>query len=110
MSFGQPLTDKGFSLNDWLSYIEEVHPLGWDLGLNRVREVGRRLRLLHPAAKTILVAGTNGKGSTCEYLERFAIANGLSVGKSTSPHMFLFNERIAINGKPLSDQSICSRL
>jgi dihydrofolate synthase/folylpolyglutamate synthase len=106
VNFGQPLTDKGFSLNDWLSYIEEVHPLGWDLGLNRVREVGRRLRLLHPAAKTIVVAGTNGKGSTCEYLERFAIANGLSVGKSTSPHMFLFNERIAINGKPLSDQSI----
>ena len=100
------MTEKGFSLNDWLSYIEEIRPLGWDLGLNRVSEVGRRLGVLHPAAKTILVAGTNGKGSTCEYLERFAMANGLSVGKSTSPHMFLFNERIAINGKPLPDQSI----
>jgi len=102
----QPLIDKVFSLNDWLSYIEEVHPLGWDLGLNRVREVGRRLKLLHPAATTVLVAGTNGKGSTCEYLERFAMANGLSVGKSTSPHIHLFNERIAIDGEPVSDQSI----
>ena len=106
MSSGQPLTDQTLSLDDWLSYIEEVHPLGWDLGLNRVSEVGRRLELLRPSATTILVAGTNGKGSTCEYLERFAMVNGLSVGKSTSPHIHLFNERIAIDGKPVSDQSI----
>ena len=106
VSSGQPLTDQTLSLDDWLSYIEEVHPLGWDLGLNRVSEVGRRLELLRPLATTILVAGTNGKGSTCEYLERFAMANGLSVGKSTSPHIHVFNERIAIDGKPVSDQSI----
>ena len=103
---GQPLTDQTLSLDHWLSYIQEVHPVGWDLGLNRVSEVGRRLKLLHPAATTILVAGTNGKGSTCEYLERFAIANGLSIGKSTSPHVHQFNERIAIDGVPLPDQSI----
>ncbi len=106
MNSGQPLTDQTLSLDHWLSYIQEVHPVGWDLGLNRVSEVGRRLKLLHPAATTILVAGTNGKGSTCEYLERFAIANGLSIGKSTSPHVHQFNERIAIDGVPLPDQSI----
>ena len=106
MNSGQPLTDQALSLDHWLSYIQEVHPVGWDLGLDRVSEVGRRLKLLHPAVTTILVAGTNGKGSTCEYLERFAMANGLSVGKSTSPHIHLFNERIAIDGKPVADQSI----
>ena len=106
MNSGQPLTDQEYSLDEWLSYIEAVHPLGWDLGLNRVRAVGHRLKLLHPVATTILVAGTNGKGSTCEYLERFAMANGLSVGKSTSPHIHLFNERIAIDGKPVADHSI----
>ncbi len=103
---GQPLTDQTLSLDHWLSYIQEVHPVGWDLGLNRVSEVGRRLKLLQPAATTILVAGTNGKGSTCEYLERFAMANGLSVGKSTSPHIHQFNERIAIDGVPVPDQYI----
>jgi dihydrofolate synthase/folylpolyglutamate synthase len=89
VSSGQPLTDQVYSLDDWLSYIEAVHPLGWDLGLSRVSEVGHRLKLLRPAPTTILVAGTNGKGSTCEYLERFAIADGLSVGKSTSPHLHI---------------------
>ena len=103
---GQPLTDQTLALDHWLSYIQEVHPVGWDLGLDRVSEVGRRLKLLHPAVTTILVAGTNGKGSTCEYLERFAMANGLSVGKSTSPHIHQFNERIAIDGVPVPDQSI----
>ena len=106
MNSGQPLTDQTLSLDHWLSYIQEVHPVGWDLGLDRVSEVGRRLKLLHPAVTTILVAGTNGKGSTCEYLERFAMANGLSVGKSTSPHIHHFNERIAIDGVPVPDQSI----
>jgi dihydrofolate synthase/folylpolyglutamate synthase len=103
---GQPLTDQALSLDHWLSYIQEVHPVGWDLGLDRVSEVGRRLKVLHPAVTTVLVAGTNGKGSTCEYLERFAMANGLSVGKSTSPHIHQFNERIAIDGVPVPDQSI----
>ena len=106
VSSGQPLTDQAYLLEDWLSYIETVHPFGWDLGLNRVSEVGHRLELLRPAPTTILVAGTNGKGSTCEYLERFAKADGLSVGKATSPHIHLFNERIAIDGKPVADQSI----
>ncbi len=106
MRSGQPLTDRARSLDQWLDYILEVHPVGWDLGLSRVSEVGHRLRLLHPAVTTILVAGTNGKGSTCEYLERFAMANGLSVGKSTSPHIHKFNERIAIDGIPVSDEAI----
>lgn len=106
MNSGQPLTEREPSLDHWLSYIEELHPVGWDLGLDRVKEVGRRLNLLHPATTTILVAGTNGKGSTCEYLERFAMANGLRVGKSTSPHLHQFNERIAINGTPVSDHSL----
>ena len=105
-NYGQPLTERAVSLDHWLSYIEEVHPVGWDLGLDRVREVGRRLNILQPGTTTILVAGTNGKGSTCEYLERFAMSNGYSVGKSTSPHLHRFNERIAIDGIPVPDESI----
>lgn len=106
MRSGQPLTNQARSLDQWLNDILEIHPVGWDLGLGRVSEVGHRLKVLHPAVTTILVAGTNGKGSTCEFLERFAIANGLRVGKSTSPHIYKFNERIAINGIPVSDEAI----
>ncbi len=99
-------TSDDRSLDEWLSYIDTVHPVGWDLGLERVHKVGARLDVLHPAPITILVAGTNGKGSTCEYLAAFAAAEGLSCGKSTSPHLFRFNERIVIDGQPVSDEQI----
>ena len=100
------MTEPGPDLDRWLEFIGSVHPVGWDLGLERVAEVARRLDLLHPAHRVILVAGTNGKGSTCEYLEQFALANNLTVGKSTSPHLTRFNERIAIDGTPVADSTI----
>ena len=105
MSSGQPSTDSP-ALAAWLNRIEQIHPVGWDLGLDRVAEVGRKLDVLKPATQVILVAGTNGKGSTCEYLARLAEAAGLNVGKSTSPHLFRFNERIEINGRPVADDLI----
>jgi dihydrofolate synthase/folylpolyglutamate synthase len=105
---GLPLTELPTSLAQWLNHISAVHPVGWDLGLERVGEVGRKLDLLHPAKKVVLVAGTNGKGSTCEYLTRLALAAGLKTGTSTSPHLHQFNERIALNGTAVDDDLIVS--
>ncbi|MFT6433862.1 MAG: dihydrofolate synthase/folylpolyglutamate synthase [Candidatus Azotimanducaceae bacterium] len=96
------------SLAEWLSYIEKLHDRAWDPGLERVGEVGRRLEVLEPGKQTILVAGTNGKGSTCEYLEKLALKQGLSTGKSTSPHLRHFNERIVLNGVPATELEICT--
>ena len=94
------------TLDEWLLRIEHAHPVKWDLGLSRVSLVARDMDLLQPAPKVVLVAGTNGKGSACEYLEHLALSAGLSTGKSTSPHFHRFNERIAIDGQPASDRSI----
>lgn len=93
------------TLEAWLAEIERRHP-GWDLGLERVAAVGLRLGVLKCAARTVLVAGTNGKGSTCEYLTRLGAEAGLKTGTSTSPHFHRFNERIRINGEPVSDGKI----
>lgn len=96
------------SLDAWLQRISEIHPVGWDLGLERVSVVADRLDLRHPARQVVLVAGTNGKGSTCEYLARMASAAGLSHGKSTSPHLVRFNERIVVDHVECSDGEIIS--
>lgn len=96
------------SLGEWLAYIEALHLRAWDPGLARVGEVGKRLDVLRPGKQTILVAGTNGKGSTCEYLEKLALKQGLTTGKSTSPHLQYFNERIVLNGVPATDLEICT--
>lgn len=102
------MTETAASLADWLETISEIHPVKWDLGLERVRSVAERMDLLKPADTVVLVAGTNGKGSTCEYLSHLLRSKGQSVGKSTSPHFLSFNERIEINGELATDDEIIS--
>jgi len=52
----------------------------------------------------IHVTGTNGKGSTVQMISRLLIAQGLTVGTYTSPHLERINERIKRNGEPISDE------
>lgn len=54
--------------------------------------------------KTIHVAGTNGKGSVCAYLDAMLRAQGKTVGLFTSPHLVKINERIVVNGDMISDE------
>jgi len=92
-------------LSDWLSTLEQMHPKAIDMGLERVRKVAERLDLESTAVKFV-VAGTNGKGSTCAMLEAIVMAAGYKVGMYTSPHLIDFNERARINGEPASDQAL----
>jgi dihydrofolate synthase / folylpolyglutamate synthase len=96
-------------LQAWLARLELQHPKSIDLGLERSREVLARLatRLTCPI---ILVGGTNGKGSTCVYLEAILLAAGYRTGLYTSPHLLRYNERVRINGKDSDDDSIVAAL
>ena len=93
------------SLNDWLEYIDLINSKSISLGLDRVKEV-KEICNLNPDFPIIIVAGTNGKGSSCKFLESILYHAGLKVGCYTSPHLFNFNERISINKKLLSDDLI----
>ena len=57
--------------------------------------------------KIIHVAGTNGKGSVCNYLSEILRQAGFSVGMFTSPHLIRINERFALNGKSIEDNIFC---
>ncbi len=59
----------------------------------------RGLRVVH-------VAGTNGKGSVCAMLDSVLTAQGLRVGRFTSPHLQHVNERIRVGGRPISDEDL----
>lgn len=89
------------TLDDWLNTLNQDKI---DLGLGRVKAVHNKLKL-NPI-QTITVAGTNGKGSTVAILTSLLTSQGKKVGAFTSPHIFKFNERIAINGEPVSDELI----
>ena len=98
------------NLNEWLEDIEGRHPTAIDLGLDRIKTVAARLKLLDWVVPTVVVGGTNGKGSTVAMLESLAHACGLRIASYTSPHLFHFNERIKIDGQTLSDSLLCEGL
>jgi dihydrofolate synthase/folylpolyglutamate synthase len=96
------------TLADWLARLERLHPKGIDLGLDRVRAVADRLDLALNAP-TIIVGGTNGKGSTCAMLEAMLRAAGYRTGLYTSPHLFDFNERARIDGVAATDDDLVAQ-
>ena len=75
------------------------------MGLERVGEVKKRMGL-QPQCPVVVVAGTNGKGSVCAYLSQIYTQAGFKVGTLTSPHLLRYNERIAVNTRPVEDAAI----
>lgn len=76
------------------------------LGLQRMFEILADMDSPHTKLKGIHVAGTNGKGSTCAMLEALCLANNLTTGLNTSPHLVNYTERFRINGNNLDYETI----
>ena len=68
------------------------------------RELLSRLGNPQEGIKIIHVAGTNGKGSVCAYLNAMLLAGGKKTGLFTSPHLVRINERFQVNGEDVSDE------
>ena len=89
-----------------IAYIHSAYWKGTKDGLSRTRELLDLLGDPQDGLKFIHVAGTNGKGSTCAMLASILQAAGYRTGLYTSPFVNRFNERIALNGTPISDQDL----
>jgi dihydrofolate synthase/folylpolyglutamate synthase len=100
------IPNRQSSLTDWVDWLLQLHAQEIDLGLDRIRLVADAMQLTKPAPLVISVAGTNGKGSSVALLVAILKAAGHQVGAYTSPHIQFFNERIQINGNPVSDDLI----
>lgn len=97
------------ALQQKLEQIYSLHSKKMDFRLDK----GPYVDLLHKLGNphlclppTIHIAGTNGKGSTLAFLKSLAESDGLSVHAYTSPHLRVFNERITLNGNPVSDDKL----
>jgi dihydrofolate synthase/folylpolyglutamate synthase len=93
-------------INSTLEFLYGLHNRGIKLGLENITDFLKLCNNPHNKIKTIHLAGTNGKGSTASILAKILQENGKKVGLYTSPHLVRFNERIRINGYPISDQEI----
>jgi dihydrofolate synthase/folylpolyglutamate synthase len=95
------------TLEAWLTWQEGLHPTAMDLGLERVRRVAAQM----PWPETcpfplVIVAGTNGKGSSVAFLDAIYSAAGYRTGTYTSPHLQRYNERIHIGRQEASDDDV----
>ena len=88
---------QDWSLQQWLEHAERLHAQAIHLGLDRVERVRAALDL-HFTCPVFTVAGTNGKGSTCAFLESILLAAGYRVGVYGSPHLVHFEERCRMQG------------
>ncbi len=87
------------TLDDWLAHCAQLRP-GMDLSLERTVAVRRKLGI-HFACPVIIVAGTNGKGSTCAMIESIARHAGYRTGLYQKPELVHFVERCRVNGEPV---------
>ena len=88
-------------------YIEDIPIFTKKHTLLHTREFMKRLGNPCQGRKVLHVAGTNGKGSVCAYMQAILLFEGKRVGFFTSPHLVKLNERIRINGKDIDDDTFC---
>lgn len=91
---------------DAVGYLHSRLLFGVKIDLRNMRELCRRLEHPERQCPAVLVAGTNGKGSSAWYLQKILEARGKSAGLFTSPHFVSFRERIRINEQAISESEL----
>ena len=86
---------------DPLTYLLSLEKLGIKFGLENIRAITAALGDPQDSCPSVIVAGTNGKGSVSAMLEAGLRAAGLRTGLYTSPHLVRLEERFAIDGAPV---------
>ncbi len=89
-----------------LYWIHERTKFGIKPGVKRMEWMLEKLNNPQDNIKGIHVGGTNGKGSTVAYLRSALVENNYEVGTFTSPYIETFNERISLNGQPITNDEI----
>lgn len=91
-----------------LEYLNDLAKFGIKPGLDRIISLLNRLDNPQNKYKTIHVTGTNGKGSVTNMLASILSVSGCYTGAYTSPHLFRYNERMAINDAEISDEDFAA--
>jgi dihydrofolate synthase/folylpolyglutamate synthase len=87
-------------------YLAQRTRFGVKFGLGTMRTLVAEMGHPERAFPTLLVAGTNGKGSVVAYVDAALRASGLRTGRYTSPHLVRLNERLTVNGRDVSDHDL----
>ena len=98
------------NIEDLLGYLFNLNRFGIKLGLEHTIDLLSHIGNPQDDFKSIHIAGTNGKGSTCSMISSILMKAGYKVGMYSSPHLISFNERIRVNNKSITNKEIASFL
>jgi dihydrofolate synthase/folylpolyglutamate synthase len=84
-------------------YLASLEPIGWKLGLDRIRRLTSVLGMPQRRFASIHVVGTNGKSSVAEMTAALLEAHGMRAGTYLSPHVARWSERVRIGGEEIGD-------
>src|SRR5262249_21911640 len=96
--------------HEGLTFLASRPPSTVVLGLERMHEGLEELGHPELRLRSVQVGGTNGKGSTCAFLDSILRSAGHRVGLYTSPHLVRVNERIQVGGVPIDDETLGMRI
>ena len=91
---------------DALAYLKSREKFGIKFGLSNIDRLASALGRPERQFRTVLIAGTNGKGSTAALLQSILTAAGYRTGRYTSPHIRFLEERIQVDGRPISPHEL----
>lgn len=95
-------------INECMEFINSYSKSGGRItDLSRAQELMERIGSPEKKLRFVHIAGTNGKGSTVEYISGILINAGYRTGQFTSPFIRRYNDRIRINGAEISDSELC---
>lgn len=92
---------------DAKAFMEKAAGYGSVLGLSSITELMKQLHNPQDDLRILHVAGTNGKGSTCAFLQSILMEQGYHVGMYTSPAVFGYEERFVFDGTPIDTATLC---
>ena len=96
------------NFNECMDFINSYTKSGAKVtNLSRAEELMKSIGNPEKKLKFVHIAGTNGKGSTLEYISNALILSGYKTGQFTSPFVLHYTDRIRINNKEIDENSFC---
>ncbi len=93
-------------VNECIDWLENIQKFGQIYNLDRMKKACEILENPEKKFKSIHIGGTNGKGSTTTFVKNILMSAGYKVGTYTSPYIVVFNERLSINQKYITDEDL----
>lgn len=94
------------NIKEYFKFLYSLERSGMKYDLRNITRLMKHLGNPQIKFRSIHIAGTNGKGATASYVSSIMMVHGQKTGLFTSPHLLKFNERIRINGKPISSKYV----